>query len=180
MFIYIDYWFLFIHVYIYIDMCVHRWYLYIASTSTFTSLFGAFGQAFRTEDGHKIRNSSEAWSWYGTCHHVGVVFNTCFLGVPCHQPSTNKWVLLGLRVEGYPIIHEVSHVFWNFHLAKLGKWNPIWRSHVFQVGGKKPPPVRPEILRFWTRVRLRTCIASMDLNLKLETFQLKPHIFMRS
>lgn len=56
------------------------------------------------------------WGWFST---------RVFGGSPCHQPSTNKGVLLGLRVEGYPIIHEVSHVFWNFHLAKVGKWNPI-------------------------------------------------------
>lgn len=43
------------------------------------------------------------------------------MGVPCHQPSTNKWVLLGLKVEGYPIIHEVSHVFLEFSPRKIGE-----------------------------------------------------------
>lgn len=102
---YIDYWFLFIHVYICICLCVHRWYLYIASISTFTSHFGAFGQAFRTEDGHKIRNSSEAWSWYGNMPPCAGGFNTCFLGVPCHQPIRGY-----IRVKGWGL----SHYSWGF------------------------------------------------------------------
>ena len=101
-------------------------------------------------------------------------FNTCFFGgflAINHQPIRGY-----IRVKGWGL----SQYSWGFSCfleispRKIGEME----SNLTVVGGKKPSPVRPEILRFWTRVRLRTCIASMDL--KLETFQLKPHIFMRT